>query len=145
MLGRAPNPHSLHSTLTDCVGFRYFNLHERDTPNTSPLPCSTLWSTPGKQTCGSKGGNREGFTPDPSTGGDKEADHKEEDKERHEGDGDKKTTPSLGSTKKRRPSAVEGKSALKRRRISSPHRDEAVDRQGECGMCICTLESEWPV
>ncbi|KAL9124397.1 MAG: hypothetical protein Q9217_006269, partial [Psora testacea] len=116
--------------------------NKADTPNTFSPNRSTLLSTPGKQTRGSKGGNREGLAPDPSTVGHKknswhgqeaEADNKEEDKEKHSGNGDKKNTSSLGSTKKRRPSAVEGKSGLqrrvKRRRCSSPNRDEAVRSQ----------------
>lgn len=101
-------------------GSRYLNLHEkseRDTPNTSPPHRNTLSSTPGKRTCGSTGRDCEGLTPDSSTGGDKknswngqeaEAENKEEDQESYNRDGDKKTTPSLGSTKLRRPSAVEG-------------------------------------
>ena len=69
-------------------------------------------STPRERTCGSKGRDCEGLTPDLPTGRDKknpwngqeaEADNKEEDQKRYNRDGDKKTTPSLGSTKKRRP------------------------------------------
>ena len=103
--------------------------------------------------CESKDGNCKDLTPDPSTGGGKknrwngqeaEADSKGEDK--HNGDGDKKTTPLLESTKKRRPSTVEGQSALecrmKRRRCSSSSRDEAVGSQGGCGMRICTSKVE---
>ena len=142
-------------------GYRYFNLHEqseRGTPNTPHPHRNTLSSTPGKRTYGSKGGDCEGLTPDSSTGRDKknlwnsqeaEADNKEEDQERHNRDGDKKTIPSLGSTKKRRPSAVEGTSAskrhVKRRRCLSPGRDEAVSSQGGCGVRIYTSESDWPV
>ena len=118
-------------------GSRYFNLHENSERGTPITPRNTLSST-----C-------EGLTPDASTGRDKknlwnsqeaEADNKEEDQERHNRDGDKKTIPSLGPTKKRRPSAVEGTSAskrhMKRRRCLSPGRDEAVSSQGGCGVRI---------
>ena len=104
-----------------------------DTPYASPSNRNTLSSTPGKRTCGFNGGNRKGLTPDTSTDGDKkspwkhqeaEADDKKKDGEKHTGAGGKKTTPLLGFTKKRGPSAVEGKSASKchgkRRRCSSP-------------------------
>ena len=103
-------------------------------------------------TCGSKGRDCEGLTPNLSTGRDKknswngqEADNKEADQERHNRDGDEKTIPSLGLTKKRRPSAVEGNSASKCRRCLSPKRDEAVSSQGRCAIRICTSESDWPV
>lgn len=99
---------------------------------------------PVKRTCRSRGGNGEGLRPDPSTDRDKknpwnvqeaEADDKKEDKEKHNGDDDKKTTPLLGFRKKRRASAVEGTSALKRRvkhrRCSSSNRDEAFGSQGK--------------
>lgn len=65
---------------------------------------------PVKRTCRSRGGNGEGLRPDPSTDGDKknpwnvqeaEANDKKEDKEKHNGDGDKKTTPLLGFRKKK--------------------------------------------
>ncbi|KAI4232595.1 MAG: hypothetical protein LQ349_004911 [Xanthoria aureola] len=65
---------------------------------------------PVKRTYRSRGGNGEGLRPDPSTDGDKknpwnvqeaEADDKKEDKEKHNGDGDKKTTPLLGFRKKK--------------------------------------------
>ena len=102
------------------------------------------------QRTGSKGGDCEGLTPDPSTGRNKknpwngqesEADNKEEDQKRYNRDGNKKTTPSPGSTKKRRPSTVEGKSASKRRRCLSPERDKAVSSQGGCGLRIADTRS----
>lgn len=160
-LGRTQIPMLDDSSTNRLCRSRYSILHQKskhDAPSTSPPNRNTLSSTPGKRICGSKGGNREGLTPDPSTGGDKknpwngqeaEADNQEEYKEKHDGDGDKKTTPLLGSTKKRGPSTVEGKSAskrcVKRRRCSSPDGDEAVGSQGGCGMRICISESEWPV
>ncbi|SLM41431.1 P-loop containing nucleoside triphosphate hydrolase, partial [Lasallia pustulata] len=107
--------------------------NKHDTPNTFPSNRNTLSSTPGKRTCGLEGGNCEGLTPDPLTDGNKknswhvqkaEADDKEEDGEKHTGDGDKETTPLLGFTKKRGSSTVEGKFVSKRygkrRRCSSP-------------------------
>ncbi|KAK3169258.1 hypothetical protein OEA41_008641 [Lepraria neglecta] len=65
---------------------------KQDTPNTSPPHRNTLSSTPGKRTCGSKGRDCEGLTPDPSTGRDK----------KNPWNGQE------GSTKKRHPSAVKG-------------------------------------
>ncbi len=54
------------------------------------------------------------------------------------GNGDKKRMHLLGSTRKRVPSAVEGKSVskcrVKRCCHSLPNRDEAVGSQGEDGM-----------
>ena len=79
-----------------------------------------------------QGGNREVFTPDPSTDKDKknhwyvqepEVDDKEEDGKKRTRDDDKETMPLLGFTKKRGPSGVERKSVskhhAKRRRCSS--------------------------
>ncbi|KAL2049587.1 hypothetical protein ABVK25_010166 [Lepraria finkii] len=141
------NHDSLGTSLTSGGGSeaRYPNLHEnseRDTPNTSPPYRNTLLSTPGKQTCGSKGGNCKGLRPDTLTGRDKknlwngqetEAGNKKEDEERHNTDGGKETIPSLGLTKERRPSAIEERSALKRyvkrRRYLSPEQDEAGSSQ----------------
>ena len=142
-------------------GSRYLNLHEnseRDTPTTSPPYRNTLLSTPGKQTCGSKGGNCKGLRPDISTGRGKnnpwngqetEAGNRKEDQERRNTDGGKETTPSLGLTRKRRTSAVKERSAMKRhvkrRRCLSPVQDEVGSSRGGCGMRICTSESDWPV
>ena len=104
---------------------------------------------PGRDTYESKDGNCKSPTLDLSTRGDKKADHKKEDKERYNGNGDNKTTPSLESRKKRRLSTVKKKSVLKRyvkrRRCSLPNQDEVVGSQGRCGMRICILESEWSV
>ena len=109
--------------------------------------------TPGKRTCGSRGGDCGGLTPDPPTGRDKknpwdgqeaEADNKEADQERHNKDGNKKTIPSLID-----PSAVKGNSTSKcrveRRRYLSFKQDEAVSSQGGGGIRICTSKSDWPV
>lgn len=69
------------------------------------------------------------------------ADDREEDKEKHNWDSDKKFTYLLGSKKKRILSIVEGKSAsklcVKCRRCSSPNRGEVVG--GKVGV-QCLLE-----
>ncbi|KAK3169299.1 hypothetical protein OEA41_008682 [Lepraria neglecta] len=93
----------------------YLNLHENSEPgdpHTSPSNRNTLSSTLGR----SKGGNRKGLT--------------QEDQERHDRDGDKKTAPSLASAGKRLSSAVVGTSASKRRRYLSPEENEAVSSKG---------------
>ncbi|KAL2048967.1 hypothetical protein ABVK25_010820 [Lepraria finkii] len=90
----------------------------------------------------SKGGNCKGLRPDASTGRGKnnlwngqeaKADKKDKDQERYNKDSDKKTAPSLGSTKKRRTSVVEGKFAsdrhVKRHRWLSPKRDKTIGSQ----------------
>ncbi|MCJ1386983.1 hypothetical protein MMC17_010112 [Xylographa soralifera] len=115
------------------AGYSTLDQNKHDTPNTSPPNRNIVLLTPGKRTCGCKGGNCEGLTPNPLTDGDKkdpwhvqkaEAYDKKENGKKHTGNADKDATPLLELTKKGSSSAVEGKSAskhfAKRRRCSPP-------------------------